>query len=348
MARPGTSILLIIVALLVVSGTVPALAGGTTAAEPSAGAATFDPDSVLLQVTVQADGTASWRIDYRLVLDTENRTQAFESVKRDIEAEPDPYRARFKSQLRPAVRQAANETGRDMRLRNVSVSASRSQLGPETGVVSYTFEWTNFSTVEGEQLRVGDALSGFYVSEETTLLIGWPTDYRLATVTPEPDEERQHAAVWEGETAFANSEPRLRLNHRPKNTTTGSLDESLSVPVVPTTGAAVILLAGVLLVVARGRGVPPLQGVAGVGATDAPETAESERDPPPELLSNEERVLATLEKSGGRMKQQELAAELEWTDPKTSRVVHSLRDEGTIEVFRLGRENVISLPTDDP
>jgi Uncharacterized membrane-associated protein/domain len=61
-------------------------------------------------------------------------------------------------------------------------------------------------------------------------------------------------------------------------------------------------------------------------------------------LSNEERVLRLLKGNGGRMKQQQVVTELDWTDAKTSQVVGSLREDEKIEVFRIGRENVLTLP----
>jgi len=65
---------------------------------------------------------------------------------------------------------------------------------------------------------------------------------------------------------------------------------------------------------------------------------------PAELLSNEEQVLRLLEAEGGRMKQQQVVSSLEWTDAKTSQVVTSMREDDQIEVFRIGRENVLALP----
>lgn len=44
------------------------------------------------------------------------------------------------------------------------------------------------------------------------------------------------------------------------------------------------------------------------------------------------------------MKQGQVAAELDWTAAKTSQVVTGLRDDGRLDGFRLGRENVLSLP----
>jgi hypothetical protein len=47
------------------------------------------------------------------------------------------------------------------------------------------------------------------------------------------------------------------------------------------------------------------------------------------------------------MKQKRVAEELDWTAAKTSQVVTGLRDEGDLDGFRLGRENVLSLPDYD-
>jgi hypothetical protein len=66
-----------------------------------------------------------------------------------------------------------------------------------------------------------------------------------------------------------------------------------------------------------------------------------------DLLSNEEQVLRLVEANGGRMKQKQVAEELDWTAAKTSQVVTGLRDEGDLDGFRLGRENVLSLPDYD-
>lgn len=82
----------------------------------------------------------------------------------------------------------------------------------------------------------------------------------------------------------------------------------------------------------------------------APDTDEDADGAPPvdeDLLSNEEQVLRLVEASGGRMKQKQVAEELDWTAAKTSQVVTGLRDEGDLEGFRLGRENVLSLPEYD-
>ena len=79
---------------------------------------------------------------------------------------------------------------------------------------------------------------------------------------------------------------------------------------------------------------------------DVPPPDDDTEGPPRELLSNEEQVLRLLEERGGRIKQQEVVGELGWTEAKTSQVVSSLREDDAVDVFRIGRENVLTLPED--
>lgn len=92
-------------------------------------------------------------------------------------------------------------------------------------------------------------------------------------------------------------------------------------------------------------------GAAGTaGTTEAtPDDADGGTATPvdEELLSNEEQVLHLIEANGGRMKQKRVAEELDWTAAKTSQVVTGLREDDDLDGFRLGRENVLSLPEFD-
>ncbi|UIO99717.1 hypothetical protein Hbl1158_14515 [Halobaculum sp. CBA1158] len=69
--------------------------------------------------------------------------------------------------------------------------------------------------------------------------------------------------------------------------------------------------------------------------------------PPEELLSPHERVTRLVAGNGGRMKQADVTEELGWSAARTSQVVGDLRDDGDLESFRLGRENVLRLPEAD-
>lgn len=79
--------------------------------------------------------------------------------------------------------------------------------------------------------------------------------------------------------------------------------------------------------------------------TGAGESPGDDSGPAPEdLLSNEENVIQLLEDRGGRAKQQDVVEAFGWSETKTSEVVNEMREDDALEVYRLGRENVLVLP----
>lgn len=359
-----------------------------------------EPDSTRIVVEVSERGDARWEIQYWTRLDDENTTEAFRSLQDDVRANPDDYTAAFAERIASTVGAAENATGREMAATNVSVAAETRSLPDSFGVVSYSFEWSNFAAVDGDRLVVGDAIEGFFLDSSSRLILSWPDDYGATTVEPAGDETRENAVIWRGtQTEFVSGEPNVVLERgaggsepsatpTPTPTPGDSETPAAGDDPFPTTTAlialALVVLVGAGAVYLRSRGALGGDGDAGAdaaGETDAGVSAEAtsasagdadseqagdadaaaddpdavadesgddgEPSPPPELLSNEERVLRLIESRGGRVKQQEVAGALDWTDAKTSKVVRGMRDEGTIEGFRLGRENVLRLPEDD-
>lgn len=324
-------------------------AAGVVSAEPLV-ARDVEADRLHLDVTLHENGSATWRTEYRIRLATENDTAAFESLRADIEANRSEYRGEFAAGMRAAVAEAANATGREMTATDFAVRAERRQLPSEYGVVTYTFHWSNFTAAEGGDLRAGDALGGMFLDETTTLQLRWPEGYAVESVAPEPDERTEESVSWHGPTDFGPDRPTLVV------APTGPID-GLPGPAV-LVGTVLALAIGALVVRSyRGTGATPVAGVGAGGAAGTDDSdpdgdtddggaaaAEGSTGPPPELLSNEERVLALLHERGGRIKQQVVVSELDWTAAKTSQVVGDMREAGDVEVFRLGRENVIRLP----
>ena len=374
------------------------------------GDAGIEPDGVLMRADVRADGDARWTVEYRVRLNDENTTAAFESLRDDIETNETAYTSTFADRMRATARAAANATGREMTIQNVSVRATRRNLPQEYGVVTYQFEWTGFAVADANTLEAGDALAGLFLDRQTTFVVGWPDAYATTAVQPTPDERRDDAVVWVGPTDFADGEPAVSLSTTASETAVGGGDATAGVDDGATDEAGggdgpspLTLLAGAFLLavgvagallwrrsqgsVDGGRGdvtsasetAPGAGGEAAATAesdarpygveaaggdtdtdTDADadaeederaDTADDERDGEgtaapweDDLLSNEERVLALLDHHDGRMKQQAVAAELDWSDAKTSQVIGKLRDAEEVETFRLGRENVVALP----
>ncbi|GAA0510290.1 DUF7345 domain-containing protein [Halorubrum aquaticum] len=318
----------------------------------------IDPDDVLITADVNADGDAVWTIEYRVRLSTSDEEQAFEEFRTDLEANPEAYTDRFRGRMETTVNESAIATGREMGVSNVSVTAERREIPQEYGVVTYRFHWSGFATVEDGRIAAGDAVDGMFLDEESSLIVSWPDSYELDTASPAPAETRDGSVVWVGPVDFAGGEPRISaVPDSALNSLPGWL------PVLAVVGLLVVL-GGVLAYSRRDRAgsestTPESAAAAsddsaegesgGDDPDDDPDDADGDEEgnvPPvdAELLSNEEQVLRLIEREGGRMKQKRVAEELDWTAAKTSQVVTGLRDEGDLDGFRLGRENVLSLP----
>ena len=325
------------------AGTGPAVAATDGFAQED-----IDADDVLLAIEIESDGDAVWTIEYRNRLETDDEEAAFDDLQSDIENDPEPYVERLRDRMDSTADNAAAATGREMVISEMSVEAERRDLPQEYGVVTYTFRWSNFAAVDGERLHVGDAIDGLFLDEETTLLVSWPADYELLGSSPSPSETRDNSVVYTGPTNFAGGEPRLELG--PPGS---SADDGSSLPIVALGALLLILLVGVAGLLAYRRRKGSSGTVTGQASSTDNETPPSDADGgpapeiDPELLSNEEQVIQLLERNGGRMKQKEVAEQLEWTDAKTSQVTKGLREEGDLDGFRLGRENVLSLPEND-
>jgi len=358
------------VAFALVTLALAAAATGVAVQDGPVGQTGIDADSTTLAAAVGPDGDADWRVTYRIELDDQNATDAFESLRQDIEANRSQYVATFRERIEATAASAENATGREMSVGNFSVEVeTRAQPDTTFGVVTYRFEWAGFAATDGDRIAAGDALDGLILDSGTALRVSWPDGYGVTAVTPDATEREAGAVVWRGPADFEAGEPRVTVepgvtptetaspggsggNGGPGDGTDGGLGSLLPVAALL---LAALVVGGVLLArqgdggPAAGAGGPDGgvgDGGAGTGAGAGAGAAEGEGStaPPEELLSNEERVLRLLEEKGGRMKQQEVAEELDWTAAKTSQVVGDLRDEGELDSFRLGRENVLTLP----
>ncbi|MFC4541044.1 helix-turn-helix transcriptional regulator [Halosolutus amylolyticus] len=355
-------------------------AGGATPAiqeDPSESGELADADEIHIDVQIRENGSATFTVEYRYALDDENMSdEEWDEMRTDIEENADAYAATEEERWNQTLADGENRTDRDMNLSNVSVSTDESTVlrDRETGQVTFTFEWSKFARVELNRIEAGDAISGFMLPDDTTLQFRWPDEYELYDEPdPSPTGSNDGSISWDGgETEFASEQPRVVLmangtdgsneSGEDPNETGGNQETSDGEPAATGDGPSMpwLAVAGALLLLAsvgaagwwiRDRQVrtqssasepsPASEGTADTGGSDGVD------GPPPELLSNEERVLRLLEERGGRIKQQEVVSELDWTEAKTSQVVSGLREDDEIEVFRIGRENVLSLPTED-
>lgn len=333
-----------------------------------------------LRFEVKPDGSAAVTVSYRIALDEPNVTTAFEQLRSDIRANPARYSGQFAERVTEAAATAEVRTGREMAVENVSVHATR--RGPDLGVITYTFVWRGFAATSDGHLSTDGALEEFVLYNDSRLTVAWPERYEPTTVQPAPDEQRSNAIVWTTPTTFEGNEPRITLSTPGANTNSsasgGESGEAvsnsppdftlelatfavlLSVAIAITSAytayafrrrssndtAADTSPTGIVSEFGQGTDVTN-DGLMGLVKADDTSEPTSDDTDATELLSNDEQVLRVLEQHGGRMRQQQIVAATGWTEAKTSQVISGLRAEGKIEGFRLGRENILSLP-DDP
>ena len=344
---------------------------------------TVETDRIRIDIALSDDGSASWRMEFWSVLDDDDSEAAFESLQDDIEADPDNYTAEFATRIDDTVATASQSTDREMQAGEFTVETDRQSLSREYGIVTYRFEWTGFGTVDGDTIQAGDAIDGLFLDDDSRLLISWPDAYELQSVSPDPDDERANAVLWRGSTTeFLTGEPRLTVTQPLLGVGSGTLAVSLAVAAIvfavagwllrrratdptPAPAAAVDASQDSADSTSADADEPSTATDAPASASDEPSTtadssqataeasssadqsADAAAEPDPDLLSNEEQVMRLIEANGGRMKQQTVVGELGWTDAKTSKVVSTLREEGKLESFRIGRENVLRVPEDD-
>ncbi|ELY50732.1 helix-turn-helix transcriptional regulator [Natronorubrum bangense] len=310
-----------------------------------------EADDIHIDIFVSENGSATFAIDYRF---ENNSDGTWEALQEDVEANPEAYADSQEARWNEVLAEGVNATERDeMEISNVSVGTDTSAAPRDIGRVEVRFEWSKFAYVELNRIEAGDALAGYTLSQNTSLQIIAPEGYMIEETAPSPEDVGEDYVYWDSDGSEFSPDPPLVVmieetndDGQPTDATDGPSMPWLAVlaalALLATVGAA-----GWLLKRNRDDAATTNSGGMTPPVADGSSAADGSNGPSPDLLSNEERVLQLLEAHGGRIKQQAVVSELDWTEAKTSQVVGSLREDDEIEVFRIGRENVLALPDED-
>jgi len=350
----------VLVVLLFVCGLTAAPVGGAavattgseapaTVADTTAGSlpeVDIDADVIVMEATIDENGSAAWRVTYQMELGDDTEIEAFEDIQAEIRANQSSYLGPFRERMNRTVVAAESAAGREMSADEFEVVTEReSQPQSEFGLVVFQFEWDGFAEAGDTQIRAGQAIDSLFLDEGERLEFRWPEAYGVQSSTPEPQTTQAERVVWRGPIDFDRGEPRVQLAtgvDSGEKSPAGAGSDRLGTMAAPLVGVVGLALVGATALLLRRRDT---DGDDADGAVTAQPT--DAQTPPDELLSNEERVLQLLKQNGGRMKQKAVADQLDWTAAKTSQVVGDLREEDSVEAFRLGRENVLTLPDVD-
>lgn len=316
-------------------------------------------DTTQLRANLHADGDAAWELTYRQELDSDSDRDAFDELKADIEAEPAAYLDPFEERMQQLVETAESTTDREMSMDNFSVEAERVQQPQgELGLVTFRFDWGGFAAETDGTIEAGDAIDQLILQDDEQLIITWPDAFELDSVTPNPSVQDDTQVRWEGPQEFDAGQPRVTITETEaaqpgddETTDDDAADEDAFGSWL-LAGVALFVLAGGVLAYGWYRRTAGETDTSAEGpspaeqsAPDGPQHSETDQQSASaELLSSEEQVMQVLEEHGGRVKQQVVTEELDWSAARTSQVVGNLREEGQLETFRLGRENVLTVP----
>jgi len=279
------------------------------------------PDySITYTITLQNDGTALWRVEYRTLLLSDQDVSDFEAYTRDL---PAVYLPQFRELMGKSAVQAAVATGRHMAVTDVTgTSAVQTSPTGRYGVVIYTLRWEGF-VQPGPKLTIGDAFAGgLYLEKDNTLAIRYPGGYTVARAEPEPDDSRD-GLVWYGQRSFGAGEPRVVL-------------EQPAFPVLPVAAGLVLIVIAAFCgfyVYQRKK-----QGSWSGGLDPAPAPLSEA-----EIVNLEERIIQLLRSHGNEMFQSEIVKNLGLPKSTVSSGLNGLHRRGGIQKVKKGRENLIRL-----
>lgn len=286
---------------------------------------------ISIQVDVFADGSATWVVQQRTTLVTQDDEATFYEYLNITSVDT------ISNHVHSMVDQASLATGRSMRVANLEVTANVSTQGlSNLGIFQYQFEWIGFAETTGEEeIMVGDTFSGeLDLLRDDALTIKLPSGYSLIFVYPQPDQvrESENTLTWFGPRNFGAGEPH------------GSFERQSSSWADVITNNATLLLAAVLVVSAGLAGY--FLGLKRAHLMEGSKTNAKEEQAFLSDLSvedDEERVVKLLAASGGRMQQLAIARQCGFSKSKASEILSIMERKGLITRKKLGRGKIVTL-----
>ncbi len=361
--RSHFALLVVLLSLLVLGTTVVAgdvqthpahidsVAGDRTAADET------PTNGTSIQITPRPNGDAHWNVSMEFALNDENETEAFERLGSDFEQGGNDDLGFSAETFRQIANMEQAETGREMKIRNIDREYS---VGNETGLLTLTFVWTNFTRVNDGKIYLGDAF--LLDGGESTWLRSLSANQNLFIHTPD-GYQIQNSNFGHANGTISLHGPMtirsptggrdfVRVTYNKKNA--GPVDEST--PWMMYLAGLLVLVgiigAGIYAFLQEDEDEPSLDSEPSdsrpVSSPDLdPDSEPVEDEPDLELLSDEERVEHLLEQNGGRMKQATIVKETNWSNAKVSQLLSAMNDSDRIDKLRIGRENLITLPGED-
>lgn len=280
------------------------------------------PDNykVTYTINVKEDGSATWNVEYRTLLSTQEDFDSFDNYTAQLTSK---YLVEFKELMQRSAQEAAVGTARTMAVKDFKGEAIiQSTPTGKYGIVNYSFSWTNFSRID-QNINIGDVfVGGLYLSNDNTLIIQYPHGYLVEQVNPQPDQRRDEM-IWYGLRSFDPGEPGIILSKR-------------SFPWITVVMGLIVLstAGGIFLIKRKKEGEVKTAPEIPVPNIEIPEI---------ELMDLEDRILMLLKENRGALYQSEIGRKLDLPKSTVSAALNELHVKDLIQKIKKGRENLIRI-----
>ncbi|WP_247010423.1 DUF4897 domain-containing protein [Halorientalis litorea] len=165
------------------------------------GAATQETPTEGVDIALDANGTAEVTLVLTYDLGSETERDAFRDLA-DDRATKERFTEQFRTRMSRVARDAANETGREMRVTDASLSTRTAE---NTGVVELSVTWEGLAAVTDDDVTVTEPFASGFESDRPVRVVA-PDGYELTSVTPEPTARDDATATWEAGTTLSGFE----------------------------------------------------------------------------------------------------------------------------------------------
>jgi uncharacterized protein (DUF3820 family) len=288
-------------------------------------------ESLTTTIALRTDGSATWSIEERFLLATQEDVSIFEQYIAQFEIKKEAYLQNFTDRTQGLVSRASVITGRNMKAENFQVATNLAHTASASyGVIVYSYDWVGCVKKEANRLVVGDVFEGgFYLYEGDALIVQYPVGYGVVASSPVPDENKdaERTLGWYGRRNFGAGEPMVVL------------EEGV---VIEVDGWQIYLPLIVIAAVAAGV-VVVFYLLWRRKKTFSGKMGSLQRVTLEKMEDDEGKVLRLLVAADGKLYQSQIAKHYGFSASKTSELLSSMEKKGLIKRKIQGREKIVTL-----
>jgi uncharacterized membrane protein len=276
-------------------------------------------------IAIDSDGSATWIIERKTLLENENDTSNFSSTFFHSSVNT---LQEFSDNVTALVNRIWLQVKREeMYVKDFKLTASISQTSSVTyGIVKYKFSWIGFAEKANKtEIVIGDVfLKETFMFGNGMLIITYPEQY-IVTASPTPDEKTGQTLKWYNTANFEERHPKITLKEKSVGLWSFLQDNMLFLVIAIITG-----IGSTSLIIFKSR------------KRQEKTKIETSVEMLPHEMEDEEKIVSLLKASGGTLYQSAITKKLGFSKAKTSQILSSMEKRGIIKRKKHGREKLVT------